>query len=119
MTISPASKQGDDEFARNILRPDNYELFDIVRDRLNARPVEPIDSIARDIGVTVDQLCRWVIKFSEKNRPKKHYQSKEFAALDMTRAKSTDLWSDRPDRQRQRIAQKARDGARAARLGTL
>jgi hypothetical protein len=28
-----------DEYTRNILRPDNYELFDIVRDRLNHRPI--------------------------------------------------------------------------------
>ncbi len=104
---------GDDEYARNMLRPDNYELFDIVRKRLNAKPVEPIDSIAADIGVTVDQLCRWVIKFSEKKRPKAPYQGKDFAPIGPSRSTSTPMWADGLDRQRQRAAQKARDGARA------
>ena len=103
-----------DEYTRNLLTADNYELFDNVRDRLNLRPVEPIQSIAYDLGVTVDDLCRWVIGFSEKKRPK--YQSPKFAAIGPSRSTSTDLWADSEEKRRQRIAQKARDGARAARL---
>ena len=105
-----------DEYTRNMLRPDNYELFDIVRDRLNHRPIEPIESIAFDIGVTVDDLCRWVIGFSEKNRPKAPYQSPKFAPIGPSRSTSTDMWADSEEKRRQRIAQKARDGARAARM---
>lgn len=104
----------DDDYARSILRPDNYELFDIVRGRLNARPSEPIDCIAGDIGVSVDQLCRWVVRFSEKKRPK--YQSPKFAALRPPAVSPPDLWADEETRRRQRFAQKARDGARATRL---
>lgn len=106
----------DDEYARNILRPDNYDLFDIVRDRLKARPAEPIDSIAADIGVTVDQLCRWVVSFSEKRRLRSNYQSKKFAAIGDQRVHSNGMWNDDEDRRRARAAQKARDGARATRL---
>jgi hypothetical protein len=105
-----------DEYTRNILRPDNYELFDIVRDRLNHRPIEPIESIAYDIGVSVDDLCRWVIGFREAGRPSAPYQSPKFAAIGPSRSTSTDLWADGESKRRQRFAQKARDGARAARL---
>ena len=104
------------EYARNILCPDNYDLFDSVCRRLNARPIEPIESIAYDIGVTVDELCRWVIGFKEeKRRIKSPDQGKARAPLAQSRCTSTPLWSDDEDRRRQRIAQKARDGARAAR----
>lgn len=108
----------DSEFARNVLRRDNYELFDIVRDRLNARPVEPIASIALEIGVTVDELCRWVISFSEKKRQRVPYQGKQFAPIAKPRNPNngTPIWAEAPDRQRQRNAQKASDGARATRL---
>lgn len=105
-----------DEYTRNILTADNYELFDMVRDRLNHRPIEPIESIAFDIGVSVDELCRWVIGFSEKKRPKAPYQGKAFAPIAQPRSTSVPLWADDQDRQRRRIAQRARDGARATRL---
>lgn len=103
-----------DEYTRNMLCADNYDLFDNVRWRLNARPVEPIESIAADIGVSVDDLCRWVIGFREAKRPK--YQSPNFAPLAQPRTPGVELWADDEDRHRQRIAQKARDGARATRL---
>lgn len=107
--------QPEDDFARSILRPDNYDLFDIVRDRLNARPAEPVEVIAQEIGVTVDQLCRWVIGFRESGRPRSTYQSAKFAALRPPDRPSPDVWADVDDRRRQRMAQKARDGARARR----
>lgn len=104
-----------DEYAENLLRPDNYELFDNVRWRLNARPVEPIENIAHDVGVSVDELCRWVIGFKEKGRPRSHYQSPKFAAL-RPPSGGCELWADDESNRRRRIAQKARDGARATRL---
>lgn len=106
--------------ARNVLRPDNYELFDEVCARLNQRdPVIPVVGIAAWVGVTEDELVRWVIKFSEKKRPQRSpYQNKDFAPVAQPRGHGVDLWSDSPDRQRQRIAQKARDGARAALLAS-
>jgi hypothetical protein len=100
-----------DEYTRSILCADNYELFDKVRNRLNLRPAEPVESIANDLGVTVDDLCRWVISFKEAKRPK--YQSAKLAPIAPPRAPSVGLWADDEDRRRQRIAQKARDGARA------
>jgi transposase-like protein len=110
----PRNRDEDSEYARNILRPDNYELFDMVRDRLNHRPIEPIESIAYDIGVTVDELCRWVIKFSEKGRKRQQYQSKAFAPLAQPRGATREGWEQSDDMRRQKIAQRARDGARAA-----
>lgn len=108
------------EYARNILCADNYELFDIVCRRLNARPIEPIESIAYDVGVTVDELCRWVIGFKEeRRRVKSPYQGKARAPLAQSQSTSTPLWSDTDDGRRARIAQKARDGARAARLAMM
>jgi hypothetical protein len=104
------------EVARNVLRPDNYELFDEVRKRLNQRdPVIPIAGIAAWIGVTEDELIRWVIGFSEKGRLRSNYQSKKFAAIGEPRVRNTGIWTDDEDRRRARVAQKARDGARAAR----
>ena len=101
--------------ARNVLRPDNYELFDEVCARLNQRdPVIPVAGIAAWVGVTEDELVRWVIAFKDR-KPKAPYQNKAFAPLAQSQSTSTPLWSDTDDRRRQRIAQKARDGARAAR----
>jgi hypothetical protein len=112
----PPTPDSQNDRARNLLRPDNYELFDEVRDRLNQRdPVIPIDGVAAWLGVTVDELCRWIIKFSEKKRPKSIYQSKAFAPLAQPRQSGATQWADDQYRQRQRIAQRARDGARAAR----
>ena len=105
-----------DEYTESLLRPDNYDLFENVCWRLRARPVEPIDSIALDVGVTVDDLCRWVLGFREKGRPKAPYQSRKFAALRPPVVATPDPWADDEDRRRQRFAQKARDGAREARM---
>lgn len=105
-----------DDYARNMLRPDNYALFDAVRNRLNAKPYEPIDSIAAEVGVTVDQLCRWVISFSEKKRPKAPYQSPKFAALDQPRKNGGGGdWGQSENIRRMKAWSKAREGARAAR----
>lgn len=116
MMPTPSTQSGEpaDAFARSILRPDNYDLFDIVRRRLDARPAEPVECIARDIGVTVDQLCRWVIAFKERKGTKAHYQGKSFAAVRPPSQAIADVWADEDSRKRKRIAQKARDGARAA-----
>lgn len=104
-----------DEYTKSLLCADNYELFENVRWRLNARePFEPIESIAHDIGVSVDDLCRWVISFKEPRRPK--YQSPKFAALAPPKVTGSDPWADDEGRRRARFAQKARDGARAALL---
>lgn len=117
MSISAEGEQS--ERARNLLRPDNYELFDEVRDRLNQRdPVIPIAGIAAWIGVTEDELIRWVIGFTEKGRLRSNYQSKKFAALGERRVRNSGIWNDDEDRRRSRIAQKARDGARAALAAT-
>lgn len=114
---TPSTQSGgdrEDDFAESILRPDNYDLFDTVRFRLNARPAEPVASIAADIGVTVDQLCRWVIGFTEKGRGG-FYQAKRYSALRPPEKSIPDLWADDEGRRRERMAQKARDGARATR----
>lgn len=105
-----------DEYTHSLLRPDNYELFDKVRDRLNARPVEPIECIARDVGVSVDHLCRWVIGFREKGRPKAPYQSPKFAALAQPRKNGGGGdWGQSENIRRMKAWSKAREGARAAR----
>ncbi len=104
-----------DEYTENLLRPDNYELFDNVRNRLNARPVEPIDCIARDVGVSVDDLCRWVIGFREKGRPTSPYQKPAYAPLRPPSKPIPDQWADTADRRRQAIWKKQREGAAAAR----
>jgi hypothetical protein len=106
----------DDELernARNLLRPDNYDLFEQVRLELNARnPVIPIDDIASRLCVSVDDLCRWVIGFKEAKR-KAPYQSPVFAPLRPPKVSGPDVWADDEARRRQKFAQKARDGARA------
>jgi hypothetical protein len=105
-----------DRAARNLLRPDNHDLFDDVSLRLDARnPSIPIDTIAADIGVTVDALCRWVIGFKEKGARRSVSQSRDFAPVRPSQGHGGSMWSDDEDRRRQRIIQKARDGARATR----
>lgn len=105
------------ERGRNLLRPDNYDLFDQVCERLNQRdPVVPVAGIAAWLGVTEDELCRWIIGFRGTRRPRSTYQSRAFAPLAQPRAAGVELWADSEDRRKQRIAQRARDGARATRL---
>lgn len=101
--------------ARNLLRPDNYDLFEQVRLELNARnPVIPIDEIAARLCVSVDDLCRWVIGFKESRKKQRvPYQSAGFAALRPPKVEPSDPWADGEARRRARFAQKARDGARA------
>lgn len=101
--------------ADDLLRPDARELFETVRTRLNARdPAEPIQAIADDLGVTVDQLCRWFIAYKEPRRHKKAYQSPRFPALPEPLGKITDPWADSEARRRQAIWKKQREGAKAA-----
>lgn len=57
------------ETAALILTPDNYELFKLVRDQLNEHPTVSIDATARGLGVSVDDLCKWVIAFKEPRPP--------------------------------------------------
>jgi hypothetical protein len=101
--------------ARNLLRPDNYDLFEQVRLELNARnPVIPIDDIASRLCVSVDDLCRWVIGFKEPTvKRKQFYQAPAFAPLRPPKVSPPDAWADDEYRRKQRFAQKARDGARA------
>lgn len=106
-----------DRNARNLLRPDNRDLFEEVRLRLNARhPVISIDTIAADIGVTVDALCRWVMEYREPKARRSVYQSPQFAAL--PRPKYGSGHDDQqPDNIRAMKAwQRQRNGARATRL---
>lgn len=108
-----------DRNARNLLRPDNRDLFEEVRLRLNARhPVISIDTIAADIGVTVDALCRWVMEYREPKARRSVYQSPKFAALPAPKyAKGHD--ASQPDNIRAMKAwQRQHDGARAARLAS-
>lgn len=100
--------------ARNLLRPDNHDLFEQVRLELNARnPVIPIGEIAGRLGVSVDALCRWVIGFKERRKQRVPYQAKVFAPLRPPVVSPSDPWADDEDRRRRRFAQKAREGARA------
>lgn len=97
---------------RDLLTQDNYELFDIVRNRLNAKPVEPIDCIARDIGVTVDELCRWVLSFSEKKRHAKPYQSPRFPAIALPQRDGDGSgWNQDNNIRRMKAWKKAHEGA--------
>lgn len=99
----------------DILRPDNRELFETVKCKLNQRsPVIPVATIADEIGVTVDELCRWFISYKE--RKGKAYQSPRFAALAPPRMKTTDQWADTEEDRRMAIWRKQTEGARKARL---
>ena len=102
--------------ARDILRPDNRELFETVRTRLNARhPVEPVQAIADELGVTVDELCRWFVAYKEP-RKAKAYQSPRFPALPQPSQPQRDPWVDSEERRRMAIWRKQTEGARKARL---
>jgi len=57
------------ETAERILTPDNVALFNMVRDQLNDFPTVPIAATARGLGVSVDDLCRWIIGFKEPKAP--------------------------------------------------
>lgn len=99
--------------ARNLLRPDNRELFDEVCLRLNARkPVIPIQVIADDIGVSVDALCRWVIGFKESRR-QTAYQSPKFAPLPIPKHVNGHDAQQPENIRRMKAWKKAHEGARA------
>ena len=103
-----------DEYTRNMLCADNHALFDKVRDRLNARPIEPIDIIARDIGVTVDDLCRWFIAYKAPRKPKA-YQSPNFPAIGQPKVANGPSWTQDDNSRRFLAWKRAKDGAKAAR----
>ena len=49
---------------RDILRPDNHELFDRVRLRLVKRhPAIPFEDIAAEFGVEVNELIAWFLSY--------------------------------------------------------
>lgn len=104
-----------DAYTRNILRPDNRELFAIVCSRLNARPVEPIECIANDVGVSVDDLCRWVIGFKESRRTTA-YQSPRFAPLPQPKYENGHDDQQPENIRRMKAWKRAHEGARATRL---
>lgn len=62
-------KRDPEGMAAQILTPDNYHLFDLVREQLNEYPQVPIAATARGLGVTPDALCRWFIGFKEYRPP--------------------------------------------------
>jgi hypothetical protein len=101
--------------ASDLLRPDNRELFETVRDKLNQRsPVVPVQFIADELGVTVDELCRWFIAYKEP-RKAKAYQSPRFPALPEPKQPIRDPWADSEERRRQAIWKRQHEAARAAR----
>lgn len=55
--------------AERILTPDNYELFALVCDQFNSHPNVTVTQTASGLGVSVDDLCRWVIEFKEYRPP--------------------------------------------------
>lgn len=57
------------EMAALTLTPDNYELFELVCDQFNSHPNVTVAQTASGLGVTVDDLCRWVIGFKERRPP--------------------------------------------------
>lgn len=57
------------EIAQRILTPDNHALFKEVCDWLNTFKGVSITALARQLGVEVDDLCRWVIGFKEPRPP--------------------------------------------------
>lgn len=102
-------------YASEILCADNYELFDRVCARLNAKPIEPIDIIASDIGVTVDELCRWVIAYRAPKNKRPPYQSPKLSPIAQPRRETGPADTRSPDSRRLLNWKKATEGARAAR----
>jgi hypothetical protein len=99
----------------DLLRPDNHELFDAVRKRLNQRdPVVPIAMIAWDLGVTVDELCKWIMAYKEPRKPKA-YQSPRFPAIGAPLVKSAPEWAQGDSTRRFLAWKRAHDGAVKAR----
>lgn len=47
------------------LRPDNHELWLMVRKRLNQRPSIPMNQIAAELGVDPKAMVDWFLAFKE------------------------------------------------------
>jgi hypothetical protein len=98
----------------DLLRPDDRELFERVREQLNRRnPPVSIQVVADEIGVSVDDLCRWVLAYKEP-RKKKAYQSPRFPAIAPPKHRISDPWADDENRRRQAMWRKQHAGATAA-----
>jgi hypothetical protein len=93
---------------RDFLRPDNHDLYDEIAAEMNAQPPVSLTSIADRLGVSVDELCRFVL---EHRNP-----SPRFPALRPPRHAGVDTFVLPAEAQSRRNAQRARDGARATRL---
>jgi hypothetical protein len=98
---------------RDFLRPDNHDLYDEIAAEMNAQPPVSLTSIADRLGVSVDELCRFVLE--HRNPPKSAYQSPRFPALRPPRHAGVDTFVLPAETQSRRNAQRARDGARATR----
>lgn len=111
MSISTERRGGGDD----LLRPDNHELFDHVRLRILSKdPVFTMDQIAVEFGVSVDELCRWIMAYKEP-RKAKAYQAPRFAPIGQPRKASAPSWVKDDDARRFIAWKRSRDGAKAAR----
>lgn len=101
----------------DLLRPDNHDLFDHVRLRiLSKTPVFTMAMIADEFGVTVDELCRWIMDYKQPGRRRKSvYQAPRFPAIAQPRRDSGPDWARSDDARRQAAWKRASEGARAAR----
>lgn len=58
--------------AVTILEPNDRELWKLVRRRVNQLPSIPMTQIAAELGVDIDDLCAWIMAYTEP-KPKPQY----------------------------------------------
>ena len=98
----------------SILTTHNHDLMKLVKARVDAE--YPMSFIAHELGVDVDDLCRWILHDYREPRVRKHkpYQNKGATALGEPK-RPGNSWSPAEQVRRQSAWQRQRDGAAAAR----
>lgn len=85
--------------------PHDKELWALVQKRVNQVPAIPMTQIAREIGVDVDDLCAWIMRYRSP-------RNQAFMANKGAKAQG-DGWSVTAQDQRYQNWKRARDGAAA------
>lgn len=111
--MSDFTTETETDFTRKNLPPlTDHAFWRMLRVQCNT--TKPMSRIAAELGVDVDDLCAWIMAYTEKPAHKpKEYQSKVAEAIGDPKRPGSG-WSPAAQVRRQTAWQRQRDGARAA-----
>lgn len=91
----------------------DHRAWKLVRERVEAG--YPMKAIAKELGVTVEHLCEWIMRYKEPRVAKQSVEVRRPAISHAPYSNSANHFNLSTNAQRYANWRKARDGARAAR----